>query len=250
MVDIVAEFWRTPGLIWVLTVTFTAGLIYGFAGFGPALIYMPLATIWLPLPVAVAGFSVSAIASLVTVVPRALKHVEKGPTAVMILSALCTAPLGIAVLRIVPQDTLRWMVAAVVAGTLVLLMTGWRYETRPGWLARVTVGAGTGLVGGSTGLTGPVVVLFHLSGQGSAEANRAGNIVFLTTLSFLLLPQLAVQGLLTQEALILGGTQLIPYAIGTRIGQRFFDPTQEALYRNVAYGLIAFAVILGVPKPW
>lgn len=250
MADVIFDVLHIPGLLGVLLATFLAGLIYGFAGFGAALIYMPLASIWLPLPMAVAAFSVAAIGSLVTLVPRALRHAERGPTVIMLVSALLTAPLGIAVLRVVPQDPLRWMVAAVVAGTLAVLMTGWRYRAQPSVLARLGVGAGTGIVGGATGLTGPVVVLFHLSGQGSAQSNRANSLVFLTVLSILLVPQLALQGLLTRDALVLGVLQVLPYAAGSRIGQAFFDPDRETLYRRVAYALIAGAVIMGVPKSW
>ncbi|WP_108261533.1 hypothetical protein [Mangrovicoccus ximenensis] len=104
------------------------------------------------------------------------------------------------------------------------------------------------MVGGATGLTGPVVILFHLGGQGSAAANRANTLVFLTLLSLLLLPQLALQGLLSGPAIGLGLLQLLPYAAGSRLGQALFDPARETLYRRSAYVLIAAAVILGLPK--
>ncbi|WP_172329834.1 sulfite exporter TauE/SafE family protein [Mangrovicoccus sp. HB161399] len=248
MTDLFQATLSMPGLVPVLLVTFAAGLVYGFAGFGAALIYMPLATIWVPPPVAVAGLALSAVSSLVTVVPRAIRQVEPGPTALMIGAALLTAPLGIWVLRTADPLALRWMMSGFVALTLAALMAGWRYSAVPGRAARALVGAATGVVGGATGLTGPVVILFHLGGQGSAAANRANTLVFLTVLSLLLLPQLALQGLLSAPAIGLGLLQLIPYAAGSRLGQAIFDPSRETLYRRSAYVLIAAAVVLGLPK--
>ncbi|WP_240722265.1 sulfite exporter TauE/SafE family protein [Poseidonocella sp. HB161398] len=247
MQDLIHATLTMPGLVPVLCVTFLAGLIYGFAGFGAALVYMPLATIWVAPPVAVAGLALSALASLVTVVPRAVRQVEPGPTALMIGAAFLTAPLGIWVLRTADPLALRWMMSALVALTLAALMAGWRYSAVPGRGTRALVGAATGMVGGATGLTGPVVILFHLGGQGSAAANRANTLVFLTVLSVLLLPQLALQGLLSGPAIGLGLLQLLPYAAGSRLGQALFDPAREKLYRQSAYLLIALAVLAGIP---
>ncbi|MBE3637151.1 sulfite exporter TauE/SafE family protein [Mangrovicoccus algicola] len=247
MTELIHATLALPGLLPVLLVTFAAGLVYGFAGFGAALIYMPLATVWVDPSVAVAGLSLSALASLVTVVPRAIRQVEPGPTLLMVAAAFLTAPLGIWVLRSTDPLALRWITSACVALTLAGLMTGWRYRAVPGRLARAAVGAATGIVGGATGLSGPVVILFHLGGQGSAAANRANTLVFLTFLSLLLLPQLAFQGLLSAQAIGLGLLQLLPYAAGCRLGQALFDPARERLYRRSAYLLIAVAVLLGLP---
>lgn len=236
------------GLGPVLVVTFVAGTVYGFAGFGAALIYMPLATLWLPPAMAVAALALAAISSLVTLVPRAIRLVEPRPTAQMIGAALLTAPLGLRVLDVADPVSLRWGMAGLVSLTLLALVAGWRYRARPGIATRLGVGAATGILGGATGLTGPVVILFHLGGPGGAAVNRANTLVFLTVLSLCLLPQMAFQGLLSPQALALGLLQILPYALGARVGQALFDPARERLYRQSAYVLIALAVILGVPR--
>ncbi len=236
-----------PGLGWVLAVTFVAGVVYGFAGFGAALIFMPVATVFLVPSVAVAAFSVSALASLVTVVPRAWGQADRRAVAVMIGAAVLTAPLGLYILRTSEIDVLRWTVAAVVTLTLIALMTGWRYQTRPTPPVRGAIGAATGFVGGATGLLGPIMVLFQLGGQDSVAMSRANALVFLTLTSLLLLPLMALQGLLTLPAVWIGLVLLIPYGVGARVGQGLFTPGREHLYRRAAYGIIAAAVVLGLP---
>ena len=241
------EAFAIPGLVWVVAVTFIAGVVYGFAGFGAALIFMPVATVFLVPSVAVAAFSVSAIASLVTVVPRAWGQADRRAVMVMIGAAVLTAPLGLYILRTAAIEPLRWAVAGVVALTLIALMLGWRYEARPTMPVRGAIGAATGFVGGATGLLGPIMVLFQLGGQDSVAMSRANALVFLTLTSLLLLPLMALQGILTMAAVWLGLVLLIPYGAGARLGQALFTPGREHLYRQVAYGIIAAAVVLGLP---
>lgn len=247
MPDVLHQTLAIPGLVWIICVTFAAGVVYGFAGFGAALIFMPVAAVFVPLEIAVAAFSVSALASFVTVVPRAWAKADQRATVLMIACASLTAPLGIWILRSTDVTVMRWIVLGVTFVTLIALMTGWRYTSTPGRSARAGVGLSTGLVGGATGLLGPILILFQLSGTDSIERSRANTLVFLTVTSLLLLPQMALQGILSPPAVSLGIVLLIPYGVGARVGQWLFDPEREQLYRLLAYGIIAAAIILGAP---
>ncbi|MBY6202322.1 sulfite exporter TauE/SafE family protein [Maritalea mobilis] len=237
-----------PGLIWVCGASLLAGLIYGFAGFGSALVFMPLATIFLPPPIAVAAFSLSALASLFTVVPGAWKVADRRATAVMIAACLVTTPLGVAALRLAPEDAIRTGVCALTLLTLAALLAGWRMPVTPGVATRAGIGALAGLTGGSTGLNGPPVILFNLGTAGQAVAVTRGNLaLFLTLTSLSFLPQLWLQGLLPPRALALGVLLLIPYGVGTWTGARLFRPDWAGFYRGAAYLLIGAAGLAGLP---
>ncbi len=236
-----------PGLAVLGAVTLLAGIVYGFAGFGAALIFMPVASAILPVEAAVAAFAVSAAVSLVTVVPRAWAQVDRGAVAVLIASATLSASLGLWILRTTDVTAMRWAVLAVTAVTLAALVSGWRYRAVPTTATRGAVGLATGMVGGATGLLGPVMVLFQLAGRDSVARSRATALVFLTVTSILLLPLMALQGMLTRGAVMLGAMLLVPYGIGTLVGQRLFDPVREVLYRRVAYAMIGAAILLGLP---
>ena len=71
MPEVVLAALETAGLGWLILITIVAGIVYGFAGFGAALIYMPVAVIFLAPVMAIAAFSVSAMSSVVTVFPKA-----------------------------------------------------------------------------------------------------------------------------------------------------------------------------------
>lgn len=54
MPDLILQVWATPGLIWLLLAISVAGIVRGFTGFGTALVFVPVAGIFL-LPQTVVG---------------------------------------------------------------------------------------------------------------------------------------------------------------------------------------------------
>ncbi|WP_299040978.1 sulfite exporter TauE/SafE family protein [uncultured Tateyamaria sp.] len=247
MGHLIAETLALPGLVWVVAITVAAGVVYGFAGFGAALVFMPVATAFVPVEMAIAAFGVTALASLVSVVPRAWGQADRPNVVLMIGVATLALPLGIAVLKANDVTTMRWAVLGVTTITLIALMMGWRYRAAPTRAARVGVAAATGVVGGATGLVGPIMVLFQLGGQDGVARARANTLVFLTLTGLLTVPLMAMHGLLTAEAVVMGCMLIVPYGIASRIGQALFDPEQQALYRRVAYVIIAVAILMGLP---
>ncbi|SNR27074.1 sulfite exporter TauE/SafE family protein [Puniceibacterium sediminis] len=247
MPDLLAQTLAMPGLWALIGTVFIAGVVYGFAGFGAALIFMPLASSVMSMEVAVAAFAVSALSSFVTVVPRAWGQVNRRGVAVMVVCATLSASLGLWILRVTDLTVLRWGVIGVTSATLLALVAGWRYATTPTLATRSAIGFATGFVGGATGLLGPVMVLFQLAGRDSVTTSRATSLVFLTVTSLLLLPLMAIQGLLTPPAVVLGLILLLPYGTGARLGARLFHPGLEKFYRTVAYGIIFLAILLGLP---
>lgn len=244
---LLAQTLAIPGLVWVILITIAAGVVYGFAGFGAALVFMPVATTIISVELAVAAFSVSALASFVSLVPRAWKQADRPAVSLMVVCAAFTLPIGIYILRTNDVTTMRWAVLGVTTITLIALVSGWRYSTKPGLAARAGVALGTGLVGGATGLVGPIMILFQLGGQDNIERSRANTLVFLTISGLLTAPLMALQGMLSAKAVVLGLLLMVPYGIASRIGQAMFDPTRQGLYRTVAYGIIAAAVLMGLP---
>lgn len=247
MPDLLLAALDTAGLGWILLTTWIAGVVYGFTGFGAALIFMPVGVIFLPPAVAIAAFSVSALASFVTVFPRALPLVDRKATGVLILSAGLAASLGIWVLRIADVTVIRWVVVCVCAVTLGALIAGWRYAVPPTLVTRIGIGCATGFVGGVSGLLGPIMVLFQLAGRDSITTTRATTVVFLTATSLLLLPLMYLQRVLTPAAVALGLVMLVPYGVGAMIGQALFQPQRDRLYRATAYIIIGAATVMGLP---
>ncbi len=237
----------TPGLEWVIFAALMAGGVYGFAGFGSALVFIPFGVAFVEPVVVIPAFYLSALISLVTVVPRAIPKAEPRTSITLVVSSIVAAPLGVYLLLNLSEDVLRWSVSIIAGIALTALLSGWRYTTPPGLVATAGVGAAAGAMGGATGLNGPIVILFRLGGQDSAAQTRANMLIFLTFNSLLVLPVMAVQGALSWPAAWLGLVLLLPYGAGTLIGQALFQPSREGIYRRVAYALIGVAVLVGLP---
>ncbi len=247
MLDALDLALATPGLIWVMAISVLAALVYGFAGFGSALIFMPLATIFLPPPLAIAAFSLSALASLFTVFPGAWKDADRKQTLMMVGMSLIFMPVGIYLLRIAPEVTIRTAVCVVTLITLAALLAGWKVPLRGGRKLQLGVGALAGITGGSTGLNGPPIILFNLGTDQPVAVTRGNLACFLTLNSLFMMPMMWVQGLVDARAFWLGVILLGPYALGGLIGVRLFRPEAASLYKAAAYILIGAAGIMGLP---
>ncbi|HID67500.1 MAG TPA: sulfite exporter TauE/SafE family protein [Roseibacterium sp.] len=236
-----------PGLIWVILAAVLAATVYGFAGFGSALIFMPLATIVLPPPLAIAAFSLLAVGSLVTVFPGAWKVADKRQTLMIVAMSLVFMPVGIFLLRITPEVTIRTAVCVLTLVTLAALLAGWKVPLRGGRGLQLGVGALAGITGGSTGLNGPPVILFNLGTDQPVSVTRGNLACFLTLNSLFMMPMMWLQGMVDARAFYLGLILLGPYVIGGLVGVQLFRPGAAGLYKSVAYILIGVAGVMGLP---
>lgn len=247
MPDVLAEALAVPGLIWlVLTIT-VAGIVRGFTGFGTALIFVPVAGIFLPPATVIALITLTGVASTAALLPRAWGQADRREVGLLALAAIVTVPVGLWLISVVDREAIRWTVSLVAGLTLIVVIAGWRYTGRltlPGLLG---IGALSGLIGGLTGLTGPVVIMFYLASQSSAQSVRANTIVFLTILDVVIVANLALDGQLGWDIAVLALILSVPYFITSIIGQALFDPAHERAYRVAAYGVIALALVSGLP---
>ena len=247
MPDGLGGLFATPGLPWLAATFLIAGLVRGFTGFGTALIFMPVATVFLPLPVAITLVTVAGVVSWPLMVPGAWREADRSEVAVLAAAAILTAPLGVWLLSWVAPELLRWGVAGAATLTLIALVSGWRYHGRAGWRGLGAIGATAGVLGGTTGLTGPPVILFYLAGSHGVARVRANTILFLAALDIGIIANLLARGLVGWAALGLAGALALPYGAGLVIGTRLFRPGREAAYRGLAYAVIGLAIVSGLP---
>lgn len=236
-----------PGLPWLMAAMGLAGLVFGFAGFGAALVFQPLASSLVAPATAAAMLSVASLGGAVVVFPRALRGADHRQVAWMLGFAVPFLWAGALVLVHAPEAPLRWAISAVVAVTLVALVAGWRRRLVPRPATLAAIGAAAGTVGGATGLHGPVVILFTLTGRDPAEVMRATLVLVLTGLGIALLPVLWLHGHLDGAVLWLGALSAPAYMLGTAAGQALFDPGRARLWRVAGQAVIAAALVAGLP---
>lgn len=247
MPDFLVQALATPGLVWLALTISVAGVVRGFTGFGTALIFVPVANVFLPAADVIAVMTVTGIGSLLALVPRAVKTAELKDLSVLGLAAIVTVPLGLWLLTKLPQDTIRWAVALIAFSMLSALVLGWRYKGKITWPRLSGIGAASGVIGGMTGLTGPVVILFYLAKGTRAMIVRANTIIFLAILDVVIVTNLIFKDMMGLTHVSLGLLLSVPYFLTSRLGQALFDPNYEKTYRTLAYLVIALAVLTGLP---
>ena len=158
-----------------------AGVVRGFSGFGSALILSPsLAALYGPaVAVPVALLLEFALAG--PFVPPALHVIDRARTGLLCVAATVTVPVGAYLLSVVDERALRWAICALVFVAVAILAFGWRYHGRPHSAATAATGGLSGLLGGSTGLSGPPVIFYELSGSAPIARVWAGAIVDMST---------------------------------------------------------------------
>lgn len=237
----------TPGLVWLLLTIGLAGIVRGFTGFGTALIFVPVAGIFLAPAVTVGVITLTGIASTSALLPRAWKHADRREVGILAVAALATVPVGLWLMALLDPVSIRWVVAAVGTVTLGALITGWRFSGQVSHPMLLVIGGVAGVIGGLTGLTGPVVILFYLAGQSAAQSVRANTILFLAALDVVIVVNLLLRGAVNGQIFLLALLLAAPYFITSLIGQSLFDPRHERLYRWAAYAVIGLAVVSGLP---
>ncbi|GFE65874.1 sulfite exporter TauE/SafE family protein [Litoreibacter roseus] len=242
-----ADALATPGVVWLILTISLAGIVRGFTGFGTALIFVPVAGRFLPPQDVIVLITLTGVASTAALLPRAWRQAERRDVGLLALAALLTVPLGVLTMQATDPATVRWVVAAIASVTVLSVATGYRYHGQIAALGLLAIGAVAGFIGGMTGLTGPVVIIFYLASLRAAATVRANTILFLAALDVVIFGNLLISGLTTAPIIWLAVLLAIPYFVTTLIGQYLFRPTYEMLYRRIAYGVVTLAVISGLP---
>jgi uncharacterized membrane protein YfcA len=243
-----------PLLPWAVAVVALAGVVRGVSGFGQALVFVPLAGLLYQPKFAVPLLWVAD--ALVT--PLLLRaHVQRAEWVEIVPLAIGGAallPAGIWLLNHLDATLLRWTICSIVLLSTAGIAAGWRFRIAATRRLSLAVGGLSGLVGGATGMSGMVLVLFWLGRNTDARRLRSNVFIFLWLLGLACLVVAAVQGLLPAR-LLLEGLVLAPcYAIATVLGNHVFHrthgtstPRREAVFRRLALGLCAVSACAGLP---
>lgn len=247
MPDAIAAAMATPGLAWLMLAIVIAGIVRGFTGFGTAMIFVPVAGMFLAPAQIIALITLTGVGSTAGLLPRAWSQADLRQVGLLAGSALVTVPLGLWIMTQLDAVVVRWIVSGIVGITLLGLIWGWRYDGRITRRGLVAIGVAAGVVGGMTGLTGPVVVLFYLSGHGLVQLIRANTIVFLAALDVVIVANLMIMGNMDWSMVWLAVILGVPYMLATIAGQALFAPGRQHMYRRAAFAVIGLAVVSGLP---
>jgi uncharacterized membrane protein YfcA len=224
-----------------------AGVVRGFSGFGSALILSPSLSALYGPEVAVPVALLLEFALAGPFVPPALRVIDRRRTALLCIAAAVTVPLGAYLLSVVDERTLRWLICGLVFVAVAILAFGWRYHGRPHAAATGATGALSGLLGGATGLSGPPVIFYELSGSAPIATMRASFMVFFAWVDVVALVSFAVTGTLAARPLLIAVALVAPYLAAAGVGAKLFGRASETFYRRLAVVILAAVAVISLP---
>ena len=156
-------------------------------------------------------------------------------------------PVGTLALILVDPLVLRWIIAVMVFGLLLVLISGWRHSGQHGLPVALGVGALSGLGSGAVQIGGPPVIIYWLSGAGSAAAIRANLMVYFVLQGAVLVAVYLASGLFGPDILALSFLLIVPFAAAMAIGSHWFRGASDLTYRRLAYAIVALSALVSLP---
>ncbi len=247
MTDALLSILHSSTFPMVVAAAVAAGAVRGFAGFGAAMIFMPLVSALVDPRLAAATFLILDEVVALPLAVRAVRLCDWRTVLPAVLAGLVTVPIGAAVLANGDTIALRWGISALVLGLLVLLVSGWRYTGRPTLQLSAGVGVAAGFLAGVSQVAGPPVVAFWMSGPSPAHVIRANLIVYFALASIASTVAFWWNGFFTMEVVNHVVILMPIYALALFAGTQMFRLAPETAFRRVAYILVALAAIGSLP---
>ncbi len=215
------------------------------AGFGFALMAMPLLSVLVGPRDAVALSALASLAGGSAMAWGLRDRVVRPVLQRLVGGALVGLPLGVVVLGTVPEAPLQVAVALGVLAMVAIVVAGFRFRReRP----RTEVGAGfvSGAMGSSIGIGGPPVVLVLQAADVEQHAFRATTVSFFVTCNVLTLPLVLGSGVVdvaTWPAAVVA----VPAAVlANRACEGLALRVTPAQFRPLVLGLLVAAALVSL----
>lgn len=222
-------------------IAFVGSIVYGITGFGAALVTIPLATHFVPLPFALAVFALMDLGNALRIGLQRPRDAQTQELVRMVPMVLAGTVVGVTALVNLPRAG-----AMLALGVFVMLYAGYSLARRPGG---ATVRRGwayvAGFIGGITstlfGAGGPPYAIY-LSHRPLAKEQFRATLTLTTVFSIgMRVVAFALTGLLLRREVLLAALAVLPAAfVGVSIATRLFHRvSHELLLRLVALLLLA-----------
>lgn len=218
--------------------TAVAGVLRGFSGFGTAIVLAPLfSLLWGPASGVPAVLLMEALIGSPLLL-SAWRSVNRRVAFPMAAGACALIPFGAVILLVADPAVLTRVMGGLVLLFGGLLASGWRYRGARPLPLNVAVGAVAGVLKGSTGMSGPPVILYLLAGTEAAREHRANLIAFFAVIGLVALLPPLLAGLFTAEVLLKVALLTPLLVLFVRVGVAMFGRVGERGFRVVAYGIL------------
>jgi uncharacterized protein len=233
-------------IVYGIFMCFFAGFITGITAFGFALVAIPLLILFFDPKVAVPIVTISSTLTGIYLFfeLRGMMQVKK--ILPLIIGGIIGLPFGVYILAVLDKDILKISVGALIAIFAVLLAFGIKREIKSETYTSILVGLVSGLLKGSTSLSGPPVVLFFINQEHQKEVFRANLTGYFMIMGTLAVIALTIGKLVSLNVLKYAAWFFVPTILGTWLGSKFCPHVNPVLFRNLSLAVVIIAGILSI----
>ena len=225
------------GFISILLASFTQGI----TGFGFALIAVPLLSLFIPelrniTPIIV----IYSLLTNIVIMYKSRNYIVFKKIIPLIIFGIIATPFGTYLLLYVEVNTLKIIIGLIITITSFAMFKNFKIKIKNESISYGIVGLLSGLLNGSTGLSGPPIVLFLTNQNTDKDAFRA-NLSFygIATNTFAII-LFIVEGIVNTSVLNFTILYLPALIIGVFAGIKISTKINEIIFRNLTICLIAF----------
>ncbi len=233
-----------------LTVALATGLVASFvrglAGFGLAIILVPVLALALTPVEAVLTTNVVALLIGGLELPRLLREAEKTVWTIIALVLLTTLP-GLALLAATPPDLARLLIALVALSAFAAMLFPVREPEQPGLVTTGLTGAASGLLTGFAGMPGPPVVPYYVGRAIPRQVAKSSMILIFTFAAAIGIGSGITLGRMEWRLALLGAMLLPVVLLGTWLGRKADGHVSDRAWRifvGLVLGAAALAALL------
>lgn len=232
-------------MVFVIAVVLVAATAQSVAGFGFALVMMPLLVTVLDVRDALVVTTLLGAVNSGIIAATSWRHIPWSTVVPMLAGALAGMPAGLAVLLLAPADAIRLLVGVSTLVMAGMLVRGMRFGDRH-VASELAVGAVSGVLNTSTGTNGPPVVLYLQGREHPPPEFRGGLNVFFVTCNVITLGSFLAARVVSVDAGLLFATALPAIAVGSTFGHVLVRRVEPATFRRLVFGLLFVSAVSAV----
>ena len=229
-----------------LAAALAAAFVRGLAGFGMAILLVPVLGLAVPPAEAVVVSNWLGVLIGLVGLRKILGNSEKSAYVIGGLAMLFT-PLGVYLLAITDPAVARLVIALIALGSFVLVLLPKRAEHHaPSTLETGTTGVTSGVLTGFAGMPGPPVVPYYLRRQISPQLARASMMTIFMATSIAGVASASLLGVATVREPMLAAILFPAVLLGNWAGNHAFGKVSDAAWRiftGAVLGVSALAAL-------
>ena len=227
--------------------TLGAAFVRGLAGFGMAILLVPVLALALPPVDAVLVTNFLAVFIGLSELRRLVSDAERTAGVISAWVALATAP-GLMLLAVTPADLARLLIALVALAAFAAVLMPARAPTMPGRAATAGTGIAAGLLTGFAGMPGVPVVPFYVRRAVPRTVAKASMLLIFTVAAAAGLASGAAIGALEWRLVVLAVLLFPLVLLGNWLGSIAFGRVSDSVWRGFVVLVLGAAALAALGK--